>query len=154
MSLLQNLLDLHEGLLVLEHIEMCEDTLHFGEDMQELGGYIFRNSMFPFQIQNWHQLEVEPGMGMSPQHTFRSMLHQLSPTTLDTYALYITAYNIPIIHTHEYIHMYTLTTHTEHTVHGHGINTRTHTRTLTHTHAQMHAHVNTHTHTHTHAHTI
>ena len=40
-TLLQSLLDLLEGLLVLERVEMCEDTHHLGEamglqDVQEL----------------------------------------------------------------------------------------------------------------------
>ena len=47
-TLLQSLLDLLEYLLVLEHIELCEDTRHFGEamgldDIQELKCFHFKS---------------------------------------------------------------------------------------------------------------
>ena len=50
--------------------------------------------MFPFQIQNWHQFEGEPEMGMTTQHT------------------HIQRYAPP-----------TVTSNNQHTVHEHSINT-------------------------------
>ena len=56
-TLLQSLLDLLEGLLVPEHVKMCEDTHHLGEavgleDIQELKCFYFKSKTGVNQKEN------------------------------------------------------------------------------------------------------
>ena len=71
--------------------EMCETPNTLGS--HQFGEYS-GTQMFPFQIQNWHQFEGEPEMGMTTQHT------------------HIQRYAPP-----------TVTSNNQHTVHEHSINT-------------------------------
>ena len=78
--------------------------------------------MLPFQIQNWHELEVEPGMGTATQHAHT----QKYANSTNTGYMCTISYNIPIIHTHEYIHMHTNTASTHTCI---SMHTHMHTRT-------------------------